>query len=47
MSVRTHVVMNEKVEYKVVDEQGRSRSIGPSASNTSNYTDNLLIEKNS
>jgi hypothetical protein len=24
MSVRTHVTMNEKVEYKLIDEQGRS-----------------------
>mmetsp|Transcript_8573 Transcript_8573/g.7908 ORF Transcript_8573/g.7908 Transcript_8573/m.7908 type:complete len:115 (+) Transcript_8573:285-629(+) len=30
MSVRTHVIMNEKIEYKYLDEQGRSISPTPS-----------------
>ena len=46
MSVRTYVTMNEKVEYKVIDEQGRS--IGPSASKGSGSQNEMfLIKKNS
>ena len=47
MSVRTYVTMNEKVEYKIINEQGRSRSINPSDSYVTNKNENILIEKNS
>ena len=42
MSVRTFVTMNEKVEYKVVDEQGRSVTRLQSTPN-----EKMLLKQNS
>lgn len=43
MSVKTCVTSNEKVEYKIIDEHGRS--ITPTRANPAN--DNILVKKNS
>jgi hypothetical protein len=45
MSVRTFVKMNEKIEYKIIDDQGRTISPAPSGSQTPN--EKLLLKKNS
>lgn len=45
MSVRTFVKMNEKIEYKYIDDQGRSISPSPGGSSTTN--EKLLLKKNS
>ncbi len=49
MSVRTCVTMNEKIEYKVVDEQGRSVSPMPLKANGGATSQNelILLKKNS
>ena len=44
MSVRTFVKMNEKIEYKYIDDQGSSISPSPGGSSTPN--EKLLLKKN-
>jgi hypothetical protein len=50
MSVRTYVTMNEKIEYKIVDEQGKSKQLSPSISKMnggSSQNELVLMKKNS
>jgi hypothetical protein len=46
MSVRTFVKMNEKIEYKYIDDQGRSISPSPGGASSSK-NEKLLLKKNS
>src|SRR5690606_7789776 len=47
MSVRTYVTMNEKIEYKAIDEQGRSLTPGSSARLQQTPNEKVLLKQNS
>ena len=47
MSVRTYVTMNEKIEYKAIDEQGRSLTPGASGRIQQTPNEKVLLKQNS
>jgi hypothetical protein len=47
MSVRTYVKMNEKIEYKMIDEQGRAISPNQVPSRQQTPNEKYLMKKNS